>query len=93
MTQPGVKVNWSDLAWEHGFRTLDLEGDDKAMFIKWYHGEQMTMEQIGEQISICATTVSKRMRALKIEIRPPKNHNCGRGPRLPGRRRRRCQIV
>jgi hypothetical protein len=83
MSQPGEKINWQDIAWEQGFKTDDLEGDDKAMFIQWYHDEHMSMVEIGKRIDICATTISRRMRHLKIEVRPPKNHNCGRGPRLP----------
>ena len=82
MSQPGCKMDWEDLAWDHEFR-----GDDRAMFIQWYHVDQMTMEEIGRKIEICATSVSRRMRDLGIEVRPPKNHNCGRGPRLPGRKR------
>ena len=75
-------MDWEDLAWDHEFK-----GDDKAMFTQWYNEEQLTMEQIGERIEICATTVSKRMKALGIDIKPPRNQNCGRGPRLPGRKR------
>ena len=77
-----LELDWEDLAWDHEFR-----GDDKAMLSHWYTNENQTMLEIGERIGICATTVSKRMRALGIEIKPPRNQNCGRGPRLPGRRK------
>ena len=60
----GVRVDWEDLAWDHEFR-----GDDKAMFTQWYNEDNLTMEQIGERIEICATTVSRRMKALGIDIK------------------------
>lgn len=86
MSQPGVKVDWEGIAWEQGFKDTNLEGDDKTMFTQWYNKENMTMETIGERIGICATTVSRRMRDLGIKIEPKRNSNCGRGPRLPGRK-------
>ena len=87
MSHSGVKIDWQDLAWENGFRSSELQGDDKSMFTQWYNEENMTMETIGERIGICATTVSRRMRDLGIKIEPKRNNNCGRGPRFPGRKR------
>ncbi len=77
MSQPGCKIDWEDLAWDHGFR-----GNDKAMFLQWYHGDRLSMEEIGRKIDICATTISRRIRDLGIKILPPRNKNCGRGPRI-----------
>ncbi len=79
----GLKIDWEDFAWDHGFN-----GDDEEMLFQMYHVQRLTMEQIGDKIGICATTISRRMRDLKIEVRPTRNHNSGRGPRLPGSRRK-----
>jgi hypothetical protein len=82
--QPGLKIDWEELAWDHGFK-----GDDGEMFSAWYNRDRLTMVEIGERIDVCSTTVSRRMRELGIKLDPKRNANCGRGPRLPGSGRRK----
>lgn len=82
MSVPGIKIDWEDIAWEHGFK-----GDDEEMLFQMYYVHKLTMVEIGEKIEVCATTISRRMRDLGIEIKPKHNPNCGRAPRLPGWRK------
>ena len=81
MSQPGQSIDWEDLAWDHGFK-----GDDRAMLEYYYNTENLIMIDIGQKIAMSASAVSRRMRELGINVVRRQNPNCGRGPRLPGRK-------
>jgi hypothetical protein len=81
MSQPGQSIDWEDLAWDH-----DFKGNDRAMLEHYYNIENLTMVEIGRKIEVNATTISRRMKELGIEVVRKVNANCGRGPRLQGKK-------
>ena len=78
MSIPGQKIDWEDLAWDHGFH-----GDDKQMLDHWYHTQGLTMVEIGRKIDICDATIGKRMKGLGIKVKSKSTWN-SRVPRQPG---------
>lgn len=63
MATRGQRIDWEDLAHEHGFP------DDKAMLEKWYEAEEMSQEEIALKLDMCNKTVSERMRFYGMTVR------------------------
>jgi hypothetical protein len=82
MQRNHYKIDWQEVAWDHGFK-----GDDEEMLFQWNHVHKLSMEEMGKKIGVCATTVSKRMRLHKIVpakiVNKPIHGYTTRLPRLP----------
>ena len=77
MATRGVRIDWIDVAQEHGF------ANDKIMLESWY-GQMLTQEEIGLKLDMSSKTISDRMRFHGMTMRHQGSKpGERRGPRLP----------
>jgi hypothetical protein len=78
MATRGQPIDWEDLAHDRGFK------NDQTMLESYYVIQQMSQEEIGLEIGVCAKTVSDRMKGYGITVRRNGSKpGEKRGPRLP----------
>lgn len=78
MADPGIKIDWEDLAWNHNF-----QGDYIKMLKDFHHKQCLTVNKIGELLNLAGSTVSRHMKRFGVEVIVRHNPNSGRSPRLP----------